>query len=49
MGVWLMAVSSHNHAIQDYIKLSMGPWGELEIIDMLPGPAQGFSCHPGSP
>ena len=49
MGVGLMAMIGDNHAIQDYVKLSVGPGGELEIIDMLPGPAQGFSCHPGSP
>ena len=44
-----MAVFGHNRAINDHVKLSVGTGGELEILYVLAGPGQCFSCHPGSP
>ena len=48
MGVRLVAMLRYEVAVHDYVKLAVGPGGELERRDCVPGPAEGFSCHPGS-
>jgi len=48
MGVRLVPVLRHDLAVDDDVELAVGSGGELEVSDMLTGPAESFACHPGS-
>ena len=48
VGVGLVAMLGHHLTIYNHVKLAVGSRGKLEVGDMLPGPAKGFACHPGS-
>lgn len=48
VSVGLVAMLGHHRAVHNHVKLAVGSRGKLEVGDMLPGPAKGFSCHPGS-
>ena len=48
VGVGLVAMLGYHLTIYNDVKLAVGSRGKLEVGDMLPGPAQGFACHPGS-
>ena len=48
VGIGFVAVLGHHLAVNDDIKLAVGPRCELEVGNMLSRPAQRFPCHPGS-
>jgi hypothetical protein len=48
VGVRLVTVLGHYFPINDYVKFSVRPRGELEAGYVLTSPAQSLSCHPGS-
>ncbi len=48
VGVGLVTVLRHHVAVNDHVEFSMWAGGEFEGADVLPHPAQRFSCHPGS-
>ncbi len=48
MGVGFVAMFGYHLAVYNYVKLAVMPRRKLEAGNMLIGPAQCFSCHPGS-
>jgi hypothetical protein len=38
----------HQLAVYYHVKLAVGSGGELEMVDLFTGPAERFTCHPGS-
>ena len=48
VSVGLVAVLGHYFPVNDYVKFSVRPRGELEAGYVFASTAQRFSCHPGS-
>jgi len=48
VGVGLVAMLGYHLTVHNHVELAVGSRSELEVGDVLPGPAEGFSCHPGS-
>ena len=48
MGVGLVAVLGYQVAVNNNVKLAVRAGSELEGRNLFTGPAQGFTCHPGS-